>query len=74
MIIQSKKVWVVNTWLEAQIEVEDGKSQISIHMVQKRLMKTMVKNVSFQVLLMYIHMVRMDLIQMTRKKKVYVLG
>lgn len=25
MIIQSKKVWVVNTWLEAQIEVEDGK-------------------------------------------------
>ena len=34
----------------------------------------MVKNVSFQVLLMYIHMVRMDLIQMTLKKKVYVLG
>ena len=25
MIIQSKKVWVVNTWLSCQIEVEDGK-------------------------------------------------
>lgn len=25
MIIQSKRVWVVNTWLSCQIEVEDGK-------------------------------------------------
>ena len=25
MIIQSKRVWVVNTWLAAQIEVEEGK-------------------------------------------------
>ncbi len=25
MIIQSKKVWVLGNWLEAQIEVEDGK-------------------------------------------------
>ena len=26
MIIQSKRVWVVNTWLAAQIEVEEGKN------------------------------------------------
>lgn len=25
MIIQSKKVWVLGNWLEAQVEVEDGK-------------------------------------------------
>ena len=25
MIIQSKRVWVVNTWLAAQIETEEGK-------------------------------------------------
>lgn len=25
MIIQSKKVWVLNNWIDAQIEVEDGK-------------------------------------------------
>lgn len=25
MIIQSKRIWVVNTWLAAQVEVEEGK-------------------------------------------------
>ena len=25
MIIQSKRVWVLNNWIDAQIEVEDGK-------------------------------------------------
>ena len=25
MIIQSKKVWVLGNWLEAQIEIEEGK-------------------------------------------------
>ena len=25
MIIQSKKVWVLGNWLEAKVEVEDGK-------------------------------------------------
>ena len=35
MIIQSKKVWVLGNWLEAQIEVEDGKISAILPYVEK---------------------------------------
>ena len=36
MIIQSKRVWVCGHFMEAQLEMEDGKLKIFFHMVQKK--------------------------------------
>ena len=30
MIIQSKRIWVVNTWLAAQVEVEEGMKLVTL--------------------------------------------
>ena len=75
MIIQSKRVWVVNTWLAAQIEVEEGKivniypygqKDVDEDYGDKRIIPGFID--------VHTHMVLMDLIQMMRMKKVFVTG
>lgn len=74
MIIQSKKVWVLGNWLEAQIEIEEGKIKAILPYDAKKRIKTMEKSESFPALSTFIHMEHMDLIQTTRKKKVCATG
>ena len=74
MIIQSKRIWVVNTWLAAQVEVEEGKivniypygeKDVDEDYGDKRIVPGFID----------VHnMVLMDLIQMMRMKKVFVTG
>ena len=72
MIIQSKRIWVVNTWLAAQVEVEEGKI-VNIYPYGEKDVDEDYGELS-QDLSMCTHMVLMDLIQMMRMKKVFVTG
>ncbi len=75
MIIQSKRIWVVNTWLAAQVEVEEGKI-VNIYPYGEKEVDEDYGDKAIVVLdlSMYTHMVLMDLIQMMRMKKVFVTG
>ena len=69
MIIQSKRVWVLGQWLEAQVEVEEGKIKEILPMVPDRQTRTTATSVSFLDSSTSIPMALMDLIPMTQRKK-----
>ena len=69
MIIQSKRIWVLGQFIEAQLELEDGKIKMFWLMALNRLTRTMVKDELYLDSLTFIHMVPMALTPMMQKKK-----
>ena len=67
MIIQSKRIWVLGQFIEAQLELE--KSKMFWLMALNRLTRTMVKDELYLDSLTFIHMVPMALTPMMQKKK-----